>query len=102
MEPVEQEASCGQLSFSALALTSVSAAARAVISSSLTTLKLLVLVPILPEPRANRSSLSVASCVSVMTSDEGIGLGAITSTTTCVGGNIWAGEADRAREVARR
>jgi hypothetical protein len=38
-----------------------------------------------------------------MTSEVGIGLGAITSTGTCVGGNIWAGgEADRAREVARR
>jgi hypothetical protein len=35
-----------------------------------------------------------------MTTEEGIGLGAITST---VGGNIWAGgEAERAREVERR
>jgi hypothetical protein len=38
-----------------------------------------------------------------MTFGEGIGLGATTSTATGVGGAILeGGEADRAREVARR
>lgn len=47
--------------------------------------------------------MSITPCVSVMIFGEGIGLGETTSTATGVGGVICAGgEADRAREVARR